>query len=107
MVFLLASIGVLLRAATPTRGTSISSTAFRATPARASRTTCVQCGLFNYLTIYLFNFFIFGGAVLLVFFTEYLPTNTHVAKTRNTYIKGWGGSADPQLSVLRNLSSHS
>ena len=100
MVFRLNPIGVLLRAAPTARGTRVSTPAFRTTTSRAARSTCVQCGLFNYLTIYLFKFFIFCGAVSLVFFTEYLPTNTHVAKTTNTYIEGWGGSADPQLSVL-------
>ena len=100
MVFRLTTIGVLLRASPTSRGARISSTAVRATAPSPTRSTCVHCGLFNYLTIYLFKFFIFGGAVSLVFFTEYLPTNTHVAKTSNTYIEGWGGSAYPQLSVF-------
>ena len=100
VVFRLTTIGVLLSSAAPARGSSISATAIRTTSPRATRTTCVQCGLFNYLTIYLFKFFIFGGAVSLVFFTEYLPTNTHVVKTSNTYIEGWDGSAYPGLSVF-------
>jgi len=62
VVLRLTAIGVLLRATTKARGSSISATAVRRPTTRSNqRSTCVQCGLFNYLTIYLFKFFIFGG----------------------------------------------
>ena len=60
LVFRLASIGVRLRTAPAPRGAGVSSLALRTSASRPTRTTCVRCGLFNYLTIRLFCFRFFG-----------------------------------------------
>ena len=62
LVFRLASIGVRLRTAPAPRGAGVSALALRTSASRPTRTTCVQCGLFNYLTIRLFCFRFFGDA---------------------------------------------
>lgn len=56
VVLLLAPIGVRLRPTRTTRGSRPSTTGTRPTAVRRPQTTCVQCGLFNYLTIHLFVF---------------------------------------------------
>ena len=56
MVFLLSTIGVLLSTPPTARGSSFSPTALRTATPRPARPTCVRCGLFNYLSIYVFGF---------------------------------------------------
>ena len=56
-VLLLTTIGVLRRAITALRGYSISPMGARSTTLRTSQATCVLFGLFNYLSIYPFNYF--------------------------------------------------
>ena len=64
VVFRMSAIGVLLSSTTvaAARGSRVSAAAFRPSTPRPARTTSVQCGHFNYLTIYQFKFFVFGGA---------------------------------------------
>ena len=59
LVFRLPPIGVLLSTATAPRGLRVSTTAVSPTAPRTPRSTCVQCGLFNYLSIYLFIYLVF------------------------------------------------
>ena len=54
MVFRLSAIGVLLSTPATARGSRVSTSAIRTTTSSPTRATSVQCGLFNYLTIYLF-----------------------------------------------------
>jgi len=54
-VLLITTIGVLRSSITTMRGYRVSPVAASTAPVRTSQITCVQFGLFNYLSIHLFN----------------------------------------------------